>query len=479
MVVTVRPHFHTGIPVIAHTRSYPPMSPSQFDVLASGAASLNKGIAMKKWLVAALVILALLVLIAPGIVGRLAERNIEENIDWAERDSPGVRIEIERFERGWFTSAGTYRVVLDGGRFAEVSEQYRDATGNADLPSLIISTELAHGPLPGGSLPPGLASTVSTFQVDPGNGQPFEIPGRLTSKVGLDGHSDSHLLLEPGTFQHEDATVEWQGVDMNIVSSPRSGSVDIEGEIKPWRIEGGESAINISGMDIKASQVRSDFGFNVGTVQIEMGRMELVDDGMPMSIDSVSLAGESSIDGDRVNAHSTFSINSMTVPAIGDVTLDLEFTLEGADAASANAIGDAIQDAQSADDPEVALANLYPSIEDELGVLFNSGFAVRLDKLDIALPQGVVATKIDLNIPESDSGDAFNWSTILLRMTAKIDMRIPGPIYEMAAMMNAQAGSLVAMGILVQDGEDYIMTAEYAQGLFNVNGAPMPIPMPQ
>ena len=104
---------------------------------------------------------------------------------------------------------------------------------------------------------------------------------------------------------------------------------------------------------------------------------------------------------------------------------------------------------------------------------------MRLDKLDIALPQGVVATKIDLNIPESDSGDAFNWSTILLRMTAKIDMRIPGPIYEMAAMMNAQAGSLVAMGILVQDGEDYIMTAEYAQGLFNVNGAPMPIPMPQ
>ena len=53
---------------------------------------------MKKWLVAVLVIVALLVLIAPGIVGRLAEQNIEENIDWAESDSPGVMIETERFE---------------------------------------------------------------------------------------------------------------------------------------------------------------------------------------------------------------------------------------------------------------------------------------------------------------------------------------------------------------------------------------------
>ena len=52
-------------------------------------------------------------------------------------------------------------------------------------------------------------------------------------------------------------------------------------------------------------------------------------------------------------------------------------------------------------------------------------------------------------------------------MTGKVDVRIPGAIYQMAAMMNAQAGSLVAMGVLVQDGEDYVMNAEYAQGLFN------------
>ena len=44
--------------------------------------------------------------------------------------------------------------------------------------------------------------------------------------------------------------------------------------------------------------------------------------------------------------------------------------------------------------------------------------------------------------------------------------------------MNPEAEALVAMGVLKRSGDDYVMDAEYAQGLLNVNGAPMPIPMP-
>lgn len=433
---------------------------------------------MKKWLVAALVILAVLVLIAPGIVGRLAEQNIEENIDWAERDSPGVNIETERFERGWFTSEGTHRVVLDGGRFAEVSAEYRASTGNAELPSLIIHTALDHGPLPGGTLVPGLASTVSTFQIDPGNGQPFDVPGNLTSKVNLDGSSDSRLLLDAGTYDLGEGSIAWEGADLAIASDPGPGSVSVAGEIKPWRIDADGTGVAFSAMTISADQVRSDYGFNVGSVELEMGRVEIVDASAPMSIDSILLSGESSISGDRVNATSTFEMNTMTVPAIGNVSLNMDLAVEGADAAAAAAIGKALQEAQSASDPDTALANLYPTIENDLGTLFRKGLDIRIDRFDIALPQGVVSTRIDLSVPENDVDGGFDWATVLLRTTGKIDMRIPAPIYQMAAMMNAQAGSLVAMGILVQDGEDYVLNAEYAQGLFNVNGSPMPIPMP-
>jgi hypothetical protein len=34
------------------------------------------------------------------------------------------------------------------------------------------------------------------------------------------------------------------------------------------------------------------------------------------------------------------------------------------------------------------------------------------------------------------------------------------------------------LGLFQRDDDEYVMNAEYAQGLLNVNGAPMPIPMP-
>ena len=63
-------------------------------------------------------------------------------------------------------------------------------------------------------------------------------------------------------------------------------------------------------------------------------------------------------------------------------------------------------------------------------------------------------------------------------MTASADIRMPAELFDYISMMNPQAGSLVAMGILISDGDEVVMNAEYAQGLLNVNGAPMPIPMP-
>jgi len=415
---------------------------------------------MKRWLVILLVLLALIILVSPGIVGRLAEKNIAQNIEWAEGDSPGVTIKTESFERGWFTSEGRHRVVIEGGRFRDVTEKYMEATGNPEFPSLIIDTHLDHGPLPISSMAPGLASTVSTFQVDPGNGVPIEVPGKLTSQVGLTGSTDSYLLLEAGSFEHEDTSFEWQGVDMTVATNPGSGAISVDGEIKPWKITGEGTVADFGAITITAAQVKSDYGFSVG------------------SIAGLSLSADSAIDDARLNAHTVFGMQTMTIPAVGEVDFTVDLSLEGMDAASIRVIGKALQDVQGEPDPEAALAALYPEIEDELQTLFRKGFSVKVEPFDVSLPQGVLATRLEVDVPESNDSADFNWASVLLGMTASLDLRVPGAIYEMAAMMNAQAGSLVAMGILKPDGEDYVLEAEYAQGLINVNGAPMPIPIP-
>ena len=440
---------------------------------------------MKRWLVVLLVLLGLVILVSPGIIGRLAEQNIEENIQWAESESPGVNITTETYERGWFTSEGRHRVVFQGGRFRNASEKYAAATGNAELPSLIIDTRFDHGLVPltslsrdAGSVAPGLASTLSTFQVDPGDGQLIPLPGTLYSNVSLTGASDSRLLVETGSYEHEDLLVRWDGADLKIYSNRNSGEISVHGAIEPLAAEADNSRVSIGKIRIDADQVRTSHGFNVGPANITVGTMTLEDDGQKFVVGGMDVKMNSATDADRVDSTAVMTVSDMVVPGFGNVSMAMDISTNRFHAESFGAIVTAFRDAQAADDPELAMRLLLPEIEDELQTLAASGGEIRFNRVDFTLPQGTVETKIAVEVAEMDAGKEFSWPSVLLGMTASLDVRVPAELFDLATTMNPQAGSLLAMGILQKDGDAYVMEAEYAQGLVTVNGAPMPIPIP-
>ena len=439
---------------------------------------------MKRWLVVLLVLLALIVLISPGIVGRLAEKNLEENIGWAESESPGIEFHTESYERGWFSSEGRHRVVLSNPAFRTAAEEYRSETGYAELPSLVIDTRLDHGLVPiaslgreAGTLKPGLASTVSTFHIDPGNGELMPLPGALYSNVHLNGASDSRYLLEAGSQEYEDVRLEWEGADIAIHSDWSTGAVGVNGRIEPFSLSDNAETVRFGAISLTADQVRSDYGFSIGTAGFNMDSL-VVENGMaPLTVGNVRVDTDANIENARLNVATKTTVESVSVPGLGEVDFAMDLAVNRLDARSVQVITQALRDVQASSDPDAALAGLFPSIEGDLKNIVASGTEVRIDRLDVALPQGTVSTRLRVDIPQSDAAN-FSWSGVLLAMTASADIRLPVNLYEYAQLMNPQAGSLVAMGILKQEGDDYVMKAEYAQGLLNVNGAPMPIPMP-
>ena len=74
---------------------------------------------MKKSIVALLIALALVILVSPGIIGRLAERSLEQDLDVAPRDDAELVVTPQGFDRGWFSSEGRHRIELRDGREAE------------------------------------------------------------------------------------------------------------------------------------------------------------------------------------------------------------------------------------------------------------------------------------------------------------------------------------------------------------------------
>jgi hypothetical protein len=91
---------------------------------------------VKRSFVGLLVVLALVLLISPGIVGRLAEKNFEQDVEWAGDDSSDFVVTTEKFDRGWFSSEGRHRVTL------RPSPLQASLDPGESMPSLVIDTRI-------------------------------------------------------------------------------------------------------------------------------------------------------------------------------------------------------------------------------------------------------------------------------------------------------------------------------------------------
>lgn len=438
---------------------------------------------MNKSLLTLLVLAAVILFVSPGIVGRLAEKQVEENAQWAYEDNADFTLTSESFDRGWFSSVGRHRLVIKDAELRGLLAD--DATG--EPPSIIIETRVDHGIVPftslsgdDGSLKPGLARTISTMELDPGNGEVVALPGKVFSEIGLGGKTSGRYLLGNGSFENAEVAVEWTGADIEFLLNPAEAFVSASGDIQPFSMKSDDESIDVGAIAFSGDQTRTRFGFNTGSVTVEMGEVSVRDrQGMARGVGSMKMDAEVSLDGERVQGHSAMELGVLPIPGFGDVDLTMDVVASGIDAPSLGRITRAVQEAQAstgAADPDMNV--LYPAIEADLQRLLAAGMEVRFDQFDISVPQGDIRSKISMTLPESDAGTDFSWPALLLALDAAADITVPAALVEMAQTMNPQAGGIVQMGLLKQNGDQYEMQAEFASGLLTVNGIPMPLPMP-
>ncbi len=441
---------------------------------------------MKRWVVVLLVGLAVLVLLSPGIIGRMTERSIEDSIALARVESPEVTISTERFERGWFTSAGRHRIELtDRKRFPEMAN-FVDEAGYDGMPALILDSRIDHGLVPiasmsreEGSLEPGLARLTSTVQLDPGNGELIDLPGRINSTIGLSGTTDADLLIEKGNWRDGDARIDWQGAELRMTLDRDGIMNQVDGFIAPIRFSAGNRKVESNRIDIAITQSKSNYDFMVGAMDVHSGGVSMTDSlGNHIGFSSMDVSAENAIVNDRVSGTSTLDISGIVTPGFGTVDIGLDLAYSGFDAESFTALYAALQEAASDGNPEDAFAAIYPSMDAELQQFLSTGGEVKISHLNLSLPLGDIRTNFHFTLPEAGPGDAFSWPGLLLKLKASINLQLPVILFQLIEAAQPEVGAAVAMGVLVLDGDQYKMELEYAQGLATINGIPMPVPMP-
>lgn len=434
---------------------------------------------MKKGIVVLLVLMAAVVIVSPAIVGRLAEQTMDENLNWAASESGDLKVTSEQFTRGWFSSEGQHRIELRDG---ELLAALRTLTGpvSADsLPVLIVNTRLDHGLIPvtsmtrdKGSLAPGLGSAISTMQVELPDGETVDVPGTIYSKVALGGKLHSNYVLEAGSRADKDMSADWGNVDISVTTDPTSGEVAFDGSIGSLSLKSGDEMLSFNVLEIEGQQLPTRFGFAVGDLVLSLDALSVgggMGNGARMS--RLDVAGESSLDGSRLDARGRASMMLDTLP-LGAHAYDMEFRLDGVDAAALGALQAKIGDMRAYPDPFAA----YAPLEADAKRLFAAGFEFNIDRLEVAMPQGLLTSVMRFSFAEGDP-DSFDWTSLLLATEASIDLSMPVDLINSFAQQNPQVAIAIGGGYLVKRGDAYVLEARLDKGLLTVNGAPIPIPL--
>lgn len=439
---------------------------------------------MKRWPIVLLIAIAVLIFLTPGIVGRLAEKNLDQTLSWLEEENDDIAITSELFDRGWFTSEGRHRVTAKNGALLEVFAT-TDNAGNGEQPSLLIDTRLDHGLVPitslgreEGSLTPGLASSVSTLHIDNGSGEITDLPGKIYSNIGLTGNTTLHYLMDEGSTTDEGALIRWSGADITVNAEAESRSFSAKGTIKPTSIDSEGVMTEVGAVVFDIVQDRSEYSFGIGSVNFTVDSVAVTSPTQPNAgFGNISIDAASELVGGRVNAVSSIELGEVIMPGLGAMNMFMDVDANGLDADSLEAIVSALRAAQSDGQSGAALDDLLPQVESDLETFVMQGVELDITRFDISLPQGDLLAAINITIPQSDAGASFAWPSVILATTASVDLTVSASLFEMAQAMYAEADTLLAMGVLKRQGENYEMEVRYASGLLTINGAPMPIPL--
>jgi uncharacterized protein YdgA (DUF945 family) len=437
---------------------------------------------VRKSIVILLVIAAIVVLLSPGIIGRIAEESVDSNLQWAADENEGFVVTAEHFDRGWFSSEGRHRVeIRDPGMRDALSTLAGREPGDGD-PSLIIDTRIDHGLIPvtsvgraEGSLAPGLGRGVSTLAIEFTDGQSVPVPGTIYSTIGLTGILSANYIVEPGTLEADGGTASWGDTNIELSTDQKAESFVFDGTIDSLEVSDAGDTLRLGMTSFSGVQRPSRFGISIGDFEMAAESVVIEETGIETyRLGPVAISGTSDTDGERVNGEFRMSIDALAVPGYGESGFDVAMRFTDLDGASLGSMVRKLEDAGDEASPQ----ELQFLLQDDLEDLVAAGFELHVDQFDFELPQGPVALKMRFNVEESGAG-AFDLSSLLMTLDAEADLTASAGFVDHAMAMNPDAGAIIGMGYLRKSGDVYEMRAEYAKGLLTINGAPMPIPMGQ
>ncbi len=434
---------------------------------------------LKKSIVFLVVGLAIIILISPGIVGRLAQKSMDTGLERASEEPAEVRITAENFDRGWFSSAGRHRIELRDGRLNEALLALLATGDSRELPALIIDTRIDHGLVPigsmtreQGSLAPGLGRAVSLLRLAFPDGESVPIPGKIFSSLSVGGELRSELVLEAGEMNLAAGKLGWGSTTVVMTSQTTTGSFAVDGELASVSFDSAGSSLLFGRSEFGMRRTPSRFLLALGAVEIHIDSVDITNDGESLSVGPVSLGTVASPAGEHVSLEGRLHVGKVPLGRLGAAGLGAEMRLDDVDGAALAKLQRTWNSIISVGDTEDA----HRLLEADLRRLLAKGLVFELENFSVELPQGAIVARGRFGVDALDS-TMLDWAGLLLALDAEARLSVPVTLVESLTLAFPDARAAILLGYLRRHDDNYISEASLLKGRLMINGAPLQLPI--
>ena len=463
-----------------------------------------------------------LLLAAPFAIGMITENGLRQQLEIYDQN-PTVVTRVENYERSWFSSQARLNIRL-GEDYLALMEAQLPARGADPAAEMIrnfsvpVIVDISHGPL---ILKDGLALGTSQIKayVDPewesaqlvqqllGVPYLFEFRGRGGFGTGFRFEGE----IPPFDNAFDDISYEFSGLDFSGVIHDRDTAFEAQ-------IESASLQSPAQSLLLEQAAFDGDYDYREGMVTLSNGAVSIGSLaasnpllGAAPIFSLEELSGEFTISDSDDTTHVDTQIiyriaNLAAFDAFSISDAALGITLQHIDATAVLDLQNLISALPSGADQEQMLAIMMPIFDR----IVAGNPTVSFDPVQFSMPEGSLTAAANFSIdpaalPSGQIADLMNPLFAMLAVNADLDLSVskalvqalgplvvgpqpgtqtgpdgePMPPEQIAAMADAQLGlmltALAAQGLIVDDGETYSTSIQFANGAATANGQPIPL----
>jgi uncharacterized protein YdgA (DUF945 family) len=430
---------------------------------------------MKKFFVL-LVILAVCVLMAPGIIGFQAEDQYQELLSQIE--TSGFEVVDNNYQRGWFDSTAETKFKFPLGKTPGAAEQ-----GVPEEVGFTLRSEIIHGPLsPDGGF--GVAQIRTHVITDGEVLFPQQTGGLLKTNIDMQGNGVA-VLDVPSVETEQEAggsSLRFEGLTGDVKFNAQFNDIRLDLAMPRLTVSGDRGQqFEIESVALESSSKEGLAGLMLGQGEFTIGHIAVSNpnDSAVVDIDSFKLTAESREDGDNILFSIVYALESVTVNEQRYGPAEIHVS-------AANLAADVLAKMQR----EIEEINRQKLPESQrgmalMGTLLNSGAGLlkndpllAIDKLQIETPDGTIQGEFSVQSRGLSIEEISNTAVALNKLEVEASFRMPEVL--LAALLENQSRTEVRSRIALrrqmgeeveepsaEELEEYVrsMTAQKLNGL--------------